>query len=168
VRRAITLTIVIITAVLLQTTVFSQIELLGGKPDLLFAVTILMAMLEGPSTGAITGFASGMAQDFLLNSPKGITALTLTLLGYGVGMARQYILSPSPLVPVIWVFLGTAVGELFQGIVRFLLGQMNTSWGYLFKVILLASLYNAILTPLIYPVLRRVAGSSRTTRVFKW
>jgi len=34
--------------------------------------------------GAITGFAGGMAQDFLLDQPKGITALTLTLLGYAV------------------------------------------------------------------------------------
>ena len=50
--------------------------------------------------GLPTGFIGGMAQDFLLNQPKGITALTLTLLGYAIGMLRQYIVSPSPFLPV--------------------------------------------------------------------
>ncbi len=167
-RRAITLSIVIVTAILLQTTLFSQVELLGVKPDLLFAVTILIAMLEGPSSGAVAGFSAGMAQDFLLNSPKGITALTLTLLGYTVGMARQYIVTPSPFLPVLLVGLGTAAAEIFQGIVRFLIGQLDTGWGFQFKVALLAGVYNAILTPAIFPVLRRLGESSRSRRVFRW
>ena len=58
-------------------------------------------MLEGPNEGATVGFVSGLAQDFLMNEPKGLTALTLTLLGYSVGMFRQFIVSPSPLVPTI-------------------------------------------------------------------
>ena len=78
-RRTLTLTAVIIAALLLQTTVFSEVLLLGARPELLYLVTIVFAMLEGAPSGAITGFVSGMAQDFLLNQPKGITALTLTL-----------------------------------------------------------------------------------------
>ena len=98
-RRFLTLTAVIVTALLLQTTVFADVRLLGARPELMFLLTIVFALLEGPSSGAITGFAGGMAQDFLLNKPKGITALTLTLLGYAVGLLRQYIVSPCVLVP---------------------------------------------------------------------
>ena len=61
----------------------------------------------------------------LLNQPKGITALTLTLLGYAVGMARQYIVSPSPLVPTIVVAIGTALGMAFYEVVAFLLGAVR-------------------------------------------
>ena len=57
----------------------------------MYLVTIAMALLEGPREGMIVGFAGGMGQDFLLNQPKGITALTLTLVGYTIGLARQYI-----------------------------------------------------------------------------
>jgi len=168
VRRAFSLTVIILTALLLQTTVFSQIQLLGAKPELIYVVAILMAMLEGPSSGAVAGFAGGMAQDFLQNAPKGITALTLTLLGYAIGMFRQYIVTPSPLLPVMLVAGGTAAGLLFHGVVSFLIGQLDTGWGNLFKTLLLASAYNALLTPVVYPVLRRVAESSRSTRVFRW
>ena len=90
---------VIVTALLLQSTVFAQIKLLGVRPELMYLVTIVVAILEGPQEGAVVGFAGGMAQDFLLNQPKGITALTLTLLGYAMGLARQYIVRPRRCCP---------------------------------------------------------------------
>ena len=74
----------ILTALLLQSVVFARFQLAGAKPELVYLLTIVLAFLEGPSSGAVAGFAGGMAQDFLLNQPKGITALTLTLVGYVV------------------------------------------------------------------------------------
>jgi rod shape-determining protein MreD len=167
VRRTITLIVVIITALLLQTTVFADVRLLGARPELMYLVTIVFAMVEGPSAGAVTGFAGGMAQDFLLNQPKGITALVLTLLGYVVGLLRAYIVSPSPILPVFLVAGGTIGGVLFYGVVTFLLGQLDTTWWYLLRVAVLSGLYNAILTPLLYPLIRRAAEGSRAQRVMR-
>jgi rod shape-determining protein MreD len=168
VRRVLTLTVVIVTALLLQTTVFADVRLLGVRPELMYLVTIVFAVLEGPSSGAIAGFAGGMAQDFLLDAPKGITALTLTLVGYTVGLLRQYIVSPSPLLPAFLVAGGTFVGVLFCRLVAFLLGQEVTTVLYVFKAAALSAVYNAILTPLLYPVLRRVAEGSRSRRIIRW
>lgn len=167
-RRTLLLSVVIVTALLLQTTVFADVRLLGARPELMFLLTISFAILEGPASGAITGFAGGMAQDFLLDQPKGITALTLTLLGYTVGLLRQYIVSPSPVLPVLLVAGGTFVGELFYGLVAFLLGQLDVTALYLFRVAALSAVYNAILTPLVYPVLRRAAEGSRSRKVMRW
>ncbi len=167
-RRTLLLTVVIVTALLLQTTVFADVRLLGARPELMFLLTISFAILEGPASGAVTGFAGGMAQDFLLDQPKGITALTLTLLGYTVGLLRQYIVSPSPVLPVLLVAGGTFVGELFYGLVAFLLGQLDVTTLYLFRVAALSAVYNAILTPLVYPVLRRAAEGSRSRKVMRW
>jgi rod shape-determining protein MreD len=168
VRRTLLLSVVIVTALLLQTTVFADVRLLGARPELMFLLTISFAILEGPASGAITGFAGGMAQDFLLDQPKGITALTLTLLGYAVGLLRQYIVSPSPVLPVLLVAGGTFVGELFYGLVAFLLGQLDVTALYLFRIAALSAVYNAILTPLVYPVLRRAAEGSRLRKVMRW
>ena len=167
-RRTLSLSAVIVTALLLQTTVFADIRLLGARPELMYLITIVFAMLEGPSSGAIAGFSGGMAQDFFLDQPKGITALVLTLLGYTVGMLRQYIVSPSPALPVFLVAGGTFAGVLFYGLVAFLLGQLDTGLLYLLRVAFLSAVYNAILTPLLYPVLRRVAEGSRTRKVIRW
>ena len=167
-RRVLLLAAVILSALLLQTTIFAEINPLGAKPELMYLITIAFAMLEGPASGAITGFVGGMAQDFLLDAPKGITALTLTLLGYAIGMARQYIVSPSPVLPVVLVALGTFAGVLFYGVVSFLLGQLDSTWLYLLRVAVLSAIYNAILTPLVFPIMRRAAEGSRSRRVVRW
>jgi rod shape-determining protein MreD len=171
VRRVLAWFAVIITGLLLQSTLFAPpngFTLGGARPELMYLITIVMAMLEGPSSGATAGFVAGMTEDFLLNYPgKGVTALTLTLLGYVVGQLRQYIVTPSPLLPVILVGTGTAVGVLFNGLVRFLLGQ-DVMVLYLVRVALLSAAYNAILTPIFYPVLRRAAEQSRSKRVTRW
>src|ERR1043165_847083 len=100
----------------------------------MYLLTVLVALLEGPATGAVLGFAGGLAQDFLLTQPKGITALTLTLLGYAGGTIRQYIVSPSALVPVIMVAAGTAIGIMFNGLVKFLLGQLDAGWAFQLQI----------------------------------
>ena len=167
-RRALAWAAVVLTALLLQSTIFAQIELAGAKPELIYLVTVVLAMLEGPESGAVGGFAGGMAQDFLLDQPKGITALTLTLVGYIVGAVRPYITTPSPLLPVLLVAGATAGGVLFYGFVAFLLGQLPEGFLYLLRTAFLSALYNAILTPIFYPVLRRVAEASRTKKVYRW
>jgi rod shape-determining protein MreD len=168
IRRTLALGAVIVTALLLQSTVFSQIKLLGVRPELLYVVTILMAILEGPSEGAVIGFAGGMAQDFLLDTPKGITALTLTLLGYTVGLARQYIVSPSPLLPTMMVLTGTFAGVVFYETVAVLLNTLHPDAVVFFRTALFSALYTALLTPIVYPLLRRVFEGSRPRRVVRF
>jgi rod shape-determining protein MreD len=168
VRRVVLWTVVVLTALVLQSTVFAQISLGGTKPDLVYLVTIVLAFLEGPSSGAVAGFAGGMVEDFMLNLPKGITALTLTLVGYTVGTIRQFVVSPSPLLPVVVVGTATTAGILFNQIVAFLLGQLHVGAGEVVRVALLTGLYNAVLTPILFPVIRRVAEASRAKKVFRW
>ncbi|MGH2681103.1 MAG: rod shape-determining protein MreD [Actinomycetota bacterium] len=167
-RQAVILIAVVVTALLLQTTVFPELTLLGVKPELLYLVTVVFAALRGPSEGAIVGFVGGLAQDFLLDMPKGITALTLTMLGYTVGLARQYITSPSPLLPAVLVALGTAGGVAFHQAVAFLLGEEDGPFGYLAKVVLLTAIYGAVLTPIFFPVLRRAAAATHAGRVVRF
>ncbi|MGH2738127.1 MAG: rod shape-determining protein MreD, partial [Actinomycetota bacterium] len=64
-RRTLAWIAVVVTALLLQSTVFAQIKLGGAKPELMYLVTVVLAILEGPASGAIAGFSAGMAQDFL-------------------------------------------------------------------------------------------------------
>jgi len=83
-------------------------------------------------------------------------------------MARQYIVSPSPLVPTIVVAIGTALGTAFYEIVAFLLGQFEATVPYAVRVALLTALYNAVLTPILYPLLRRIVEGSRPRRVVRF
>lgn len=160
--------VALLTAVLLQTTVFADVRLLGARPELMFLIAILVGFYEGPATATTVGFIGGMSQDFLMDQPKGMTALTLTLLGFAVGNLRTYVVSRSPLVPVFVVFFGTFVGLLFYGLVAFLLGQFKLSLLYLLQIAALSSLYNAILTPLVAPLVRRILDVTRAQTTGRW
>jgi rod shape-determining protein MreD len=168
VRRVVLWIALVVTALLLQSVVFAKFELGGAKPELIFLLTVVVASLEGPASGALAGFFGGLAEDFLLNQPKGITALTLTLVGYAIGMIRQYSTSTSPLLPVALVGGSTAVAILFSQLVSFLLGQQAVTFGYVARVAVLAGVYNALLTPLIYPLVRRLMEGSKSRKVFRW
>ena len=168
IRRVLVVGMILVTALLLQSTLFPQLSLLGVRPELVFMVTILIALIEGPAEGALVGFFGGLFQDFLLNDPKGITALTLTVLGYAVGLSRQYITSPSPLLPTIVVAAGTAAGVAFHAVVSFLLGRFDHPFAFTSKVIVLTALYGAVLTPIVYPTIRRLAEGSRLRRVVRF
>jgi rod shape-determining protein MreD len=168
VRRTLAIAAILVTALLLQSTVFSQVRLLGAKPELVYLVVIVLAILEGPTEGAVVGFAGGMFQDFFLNQPKGITALTLVLLGYTVGLARQYIVSPSPLLPTLMVFAGTFAGVAFYETVAILLNTLHTDTVTFFRIAGFSALYTALLTPIVYPLLRRVFEGSRPRRVVRF
>ena len=168
VRRTLAVVAILITALLLQSTVFAEVRLLGAKPELIYLVVIVLAILEGPSEGAVIGFTGGMFQDFFLNQPKGITALTLTLLGYTVGLARQYIVSPSALLPTLMVLGATFAGVAFYETVAFLLNTLDADAVFLARTALFSALYTALLTPLVYPLLRRVFEGSRPRRVVRF
>ena len=168
VRRTIAIGAILITALLLQSTVFAEVRLLGARPELMYLIVIVLAILEGPSEGAVVGFAGGMLQDFLLNQPKGITALTLTLLGYTVGLARQYIVSPSPLLPTMMVLAGTFAGVVFYETVAVLLNTLHPDAVFFLRMASFSALYSALLTPIVYPLLRRVFEGSRPRRVVRF
>ena len=167
-RRTTFVAIAVLTGVVLQTTVLSEIRLLGARPELMYLIATLVAFYDAPESGAIAGFASGMAQDFLMNQPKGITALVLTLLGWIVGLLRPFIVSGSPYVPIFVVAVATFAGQVFYGLVAFLLGQFDVTPLYLLRVAGLSAVYNGLLTPLAAPLVRRAFERSRGPGAGRW
>jgi Na+/citrate or Na+/malate symporter len=68
-------------------------------------------------------------------------------------------------LPTVLVGIGTAAGVLFYEVVGFLLGQVEQPLFYTIKVPLLTGLYGAVLTPIVYPLIRRICERSRPRRV---
>ena len=158
-RRPALIVVAFLTALLLESTVFSEMRLLGARPELIILVVALVALAEGPNVGAVAGFAGGMWQDLLGAQTAGITALVLTLVGASIGTLRQYIVSESPYIPAAIVGVSTTLGLLTVGFVQLLLGRFDVSVGYLLRVALLSGVYGVVLTPLVAPLVRRVIGA---------
>ena len=167
IARILAIALVVIVAIALQSAVLARMTLLGVIPQLVFVVVVTLAYLDGERVGAAAGFAGGLLQDLLLPlSIVGLTALVYTLIGYGVGTLRQYTTAESVWTPVFAVTIASAVAEISYATLAVLLGQQWVSISYTFKVIGLIVLYNTLLTPFVFPLVRKVASRFRPQRVY--
>jgi rod shape-determining protein MreD len=81
--------LLVLLAVVLQISGFSQMRILGGYVDLIPLVVAAVAIYAGSVTGSIVGFCTGLLIDLALGQNLGATSLVLTALGYGVGRYRD-------------------------------------------------------------------------------
>lgn len=159
----------VIVALALQSTVLAQTTILGVRPQLVLVVVICFAYVDGPRVGLVTGFAGGLLQDLLpFPTIVGLTALVYTLLGFGVGTLRQFAPTDSVWSPVLAVAAGSAAAELSYAGLSIILGQPWVSLSFTARVAGLVVLYNVLLTPFVFPLVRRVAQRFRPERVYKW
>lgn len=164
-RRAILLWLLALTGLALETSLFGTATLQGTKPELLLLVTVALAMGEGPAFGATAGFTLGLATDLVIELPAGLTALTFTLVGYGVGRIRAMVQTPSAWLPMAMVSLATLGGVLFYAGASFILGEEGLSALRTLRHAALAAAYNGLLTPFVFPVVRALAARLRPTGV---
>ena len=107
--------------------------------------------------GALFGFAMGLAMDLFLTTPLGLSAMSYAITGYAVGVFQAGIVRSSPWIAPV---LG-GVGGLFGGLVFISVGAMVGQDGFLsmasLKTVLIAALYDALIAPIVFPLVRRAA-----------
>lgn len=132
------LAIVFLVAVL-QVTVFSTVDILGGTPDALLVVLVALALLRGPLVGALCGFLAGLVQDVATLQTLGVTSLLLVLVGYWIGRYGESAgrdRRPGPFLAVVAATVLYAIGAL---LLRAVLGDAPSA-----RVVLVDSLFPSI------------------------
>jgi len=113
---------IIVLAVLLQLSFFSQVEVFHTSPDILPAVVVALGLLGGSLAGAVTGFSVGLLIDCLLVEALGATSLVLLSVGYLAGLYRERFDVTNSLVPPLLCMGLTLVAEVSFGAVQLMLG----------------------------------------------
>lgn len=155
-RRILVIGVLLLLAVPVQTALLGRFALLGAKPELLILLVVGVAMLDGPVTGAIAGFGAGLLLDAQTSLPDGLGALVLAATGAAIGRLRPLLQRPSAWVPAAAVGAGTVGSLTVYALLALLLGAPTGSPDRAALRILLAGVYGAALTPLIYPGLQRL------------
>lgn len=146
---------IVVLAVLLQLSFFSQVELFHTSPDILPAVVVSLGLLGGSLTGAVTGFSVGLLIDCLLVEALGATSLVLLSVGYLAGIYRERFDVTSSLVPPLLCLGLTLVAELSFGAVQLMLGVDAPISALVIRDVALKSLFAFFLGIPIYLGIRR-------------
>ena len=148
-RRLLALTLVLVVAVLVQSTVLARLTLAGVRPDLLVLAVVSVAVATDPTTGAVFGFVAGLVADLLFDLPVGVSALVYTAVGFAVGTVRVYVTSHRPLVHLVLAGAASLASVWCCGLLLRVFDL--SSWAAVARAGPLVAVGNLLLTPFVYP-----------------
>jgi rod shape-determining protein MreD len=151
VLRRVRLVLVVVTLVVLETTVFRHLRVFDAMPSLGLVATVAIAYEEGPQTGAIFGFASGLATDVFLSTPAGLSALAFALTGYLLGVFLGGLVRESRGIAPVLAAVGGVIGGTIFVVVGGIAGEAGFFTFTSVKIVLVAALYDAVISLLVFP-----------------
>jgi rod shape-determining protein MreD len=146
----------VFVASVLQVSVFSDIEIFGGSPDLLLVTLVCVALLRGSVTGACAGFFGGFLIDTATLEILGLTSFLLTLVGYWVGRYGETTGRDRTHAPFLSVAVVTILYALGALALRFVVGEPAPARAVLLDSLFQGIALNLLLTLPVYALCRRL------------
>src|SRR5206468_470037 len=114
--------VVLFVAAILQVSIFTQVHVLGGAPDLLLVTLVAVSLLRGSMLGAAGGFFAGLLVDTATLGQLGMTSLVLTIAGYWIGRYGETTGRDRGHAPFVSVAVITVLFSVGVLLVHFVLG----------------------------------------------
>lgn len=143
-------------AAILQASVFSEVSIVGGTPDLMLVAVVAVSLLRGSIVGASMGFVGGFLFDTATLGTLGFTSLLLTLVGYWAGRYGETTgrdRSHAPFLAVAVITVVYAIGALS---LHFMLGDPAPVRHVLIDTLFQDIALNLLVTIPVYGLARRV------------
>lgn len=146
--------VVAVVTVVIQLTVFVDVRVAGVAPELLVLLAVLAGFLGGPDRGPTVAFAIGALWDIYLPTPLGLSAIVFALVAFAVGSVEAGLFHDSRVQ--VWVLAGggTMAAVIGYALLGEVVGQRGLIDLAMLKVAVLAGIMNALLAPLVVPVMR--------------
>jgi rod shape-determining protein MreD len=158
--------VVVFLASILQASIFSDVSILGGTPDVLLVAIVALSLLRGSIVGAAVGFLAGLLFDTATLGTMGFTSLLLTLVGYWVGRYGETTGRDRSHAPFLAVAVVTFLYALGALTLHFMLGDPAPARRVLIDTLFQDIALNLLVTIPIYGLARRLLRApERTERI---
>ena len=147
--------LVLFVAAIMQVSIFSQVHLVYGVPDLLLVSLVSVALLRGTVVGAAGGFFGGLLLDTARLGTLGLSSLVLTILGYWIGRYGETTGRDRGHAPYLSVTVVTILYAFGLLVVNFVLGDRAPA-GDVMRGLVPTILLNLVLTAPVYALVRRL------------
>jgi rod shape-determining protein MreD len=168
---AVVLAVALLAAVVIQLTVVNRLPLPGATaPDLVLLMVTAIAVTTSPATGAITGFAGGLALDVAPPAVHyaGEYALVFCLAGYAAARVVRAIRDTTgehdPIIAFTVMAGAAAAGEAGKAALGMLLSDPDVTGAAVRTVAPGAILYDLLLSPLAFWLVARLTRGAAAER----
>jgi len=153
IRSVLFSTVLLSVCTFAQSTWFGGIALFGVVPDLSIIVLIWVSYKNGPVEGPVSGFLSGLVEDFLSASPLGFHAFIRTAVAAATAMLHGSFFIDKLLLPLLLGFTGTIVKAVAAGALYLLFGSVIHAYSFVDRVLWIEAAYNGVLAPIVFLIL---------------
>ncbi len=164
VRAALSVGVVLLLALILQTTLISQLEFF--TPDLVALAVILLALTRTrPEVVLGVAFAAGVVVDLVGSSLVGLRAIVFTLVVY-IALRTKERAEVGRVVTAVWAGVLSLLGVALLMLVGTLFGQASLMGSDILSRLVLVPLANLVLASLLAPLFVRLVD--RDTTAFRY
>jgi rod shape-determining protein MreD len=139
-----------------QVSLLSSVEVVGGMPNLLLVTIVAVALLRGSVFGATGGFFGGLLLDTANLETLGLTSLVLTIGGYWIGRYGETTGRDRAHAPVLAIAVVTVLYAFGSLAMLYLLGDPVSARSGLVDALPAQILLNLVLTIPVYALCRRI------------
>lgn len=151
-RRTITVGILIFVCFLLQSSVFTKLDLGGIVPNLLIILTASFGFMRGEKEGLVIGFICGLLMDIFFSEYMGMYALVYMYVGFFNGKFEKIFYPDDIKLPITLIVFSDLAYGLMCYISFLLRGKFHFIY-YFIHIILPEIVYTIIVTIALYPVI---------------
>lgn len=155
-KRVIVTALFVLVCFLLQTSVFSLVELAGVTPNILLIFIASIAVMRGQKVGMWIGFFCGLLLDIFYGSFLGGYAFLYMAFGFVDGYFHRIYYSDDNVLPLLLI----GANDLVYGLIMYVLaGLLQSHFGILYyvkNIILPELVYTVAVSLVLYQILLRV------------
>ena len=142
-------------AVILQSTLLARLALYGAVPDIVLGIVVYSAYVNGVMAGQLSGFFTGIVQDFVSAAPFGLNAFVRLLVGALAGLMKGTFFLDVFLLPMILCALATLAKALIIFLLSFFLGDAVHAYPIAAPTLWAELALNIFIAPFLFAFLRR-------------
>ena len=147
-------TLILFSATIIESSIFSNISFLLVVPDLVLICCIYVSLLNGKVYGEISGFISGIFLDFITGVPLGLNCVYRTIIGYICGFFSNTIIISGIVIPMTSVGIATLTKKLLIFLISLFFPKLNlNSYSIISYYFLFEFCANIVLAPIIFKFL---------------
>jgi rod shape-determining protein MreD len=150
-RRAVICAVLALAVVLLQVMAVDRLPLPGGSvPDIALVVVVALGLTQGPISGTITGFFTGLDLDLVPPGGHliGESALIFCLTGYACGRLGIWLERAVPRL-LAAALIGVGAGEVLQAAAGMIASDPGVTLSAVRQVLPVTVLYDVLLCPMV-------------------
>lgn len=151
-RRTITVGALIFVCFLLQSTVFTTLDLGGITPNLLIVLTASFGFMRGEKEGMFIGFVCGLLMDIFFAEYMGLYSLVYLYIGFFNGKFKKIFYPDDIKLPISLIVFSDLIYGLACYFSFLLRGKFHFGH-YMIHVVLPEIVYTIIITIALYPLI---------------